>query len=716
MKCPLPFAPRLTSLKATVPVPRAALPALVITVILTTLIGFIVVGDYARESDFLRFQLARNLNAGHGMVYAPGNHTLLSASPGGVVLAALSSDQAMDTAAFVSVIAWGAIAGLTANLLAGQGFTALQTAVAAGIWSLSWPLWVGFRGAEALAALVILIAITLIKAQRPAWAGLAAGTAPLLHPLGIAGLLAVIVYTGTLKRRRGFWGTVWLPVAAWMTLSLVTYGTDSLAGLTLTPMGTSGDWRDLLWLFFFGAASWVLLRRKTTDVENGIFLRWLPLWATLEIGGLLLVNGQLPVLSGLATALAVGAAAGYLVSLPGSGRGLAFIATGIAALLIVAAPPQLADDFAADRDLARSLDLPPGASIGHAQSDAFTYFAGLHHVDRLDGQRDLRLHHMIQRGDTASALVFAAPDFVLAREEDASVTDAIFSSGARALGYTQVSGDLWQREASIVPFMPVVPSGIAYGPDITLTGYALDRERVEPGEVLRLRLDWSLARPPEEAITLNLSLIDVNGSPAVTVFQTIEQSAWASLTPTTYHALRLPDGVSFGVQQVSVSVDYRAALLGRADISRVLVPMQALDAPSGPPVGTLGPVTLHGTTIRSGEGAMQVVLVWSTSERLDRDYRVFVHLTPLNDLQPLAQDDGLPLAGRYPTGLWLPGEIVSDARRVPLADVPPGRYRVNVGLYTPETGRLSGPAGDFLTVAEVELEAEGTLNVIDTAP
>jgi hypothetical protein len=65
--------------------------------------------------------------------------------------------------------------------------------------------------------------------------------------------------------------------------------------------------------------------------------------------------------------------------------------------------------------------------------------------------------------------------------------------------------------------------------------------------------------------------------------------------------------------------------------------------------------------------------------------------------------DRPPLDGAYPTSTWLPGQTIIDRRSIPLAGVPPGDYRLIVGLYNPATQqRLATTAGlDFALLATI---------------
>jgi hypothetical protein len=64
--------------------------------------------------------------------------------------------------------------------------------------------------------------------------------------------------------------------------------------------------------------------------------------------------------------------------------------------------------------------------------------------------------------------------------------------------------------------------------------------------------------------------------------------------------------------------------------------------------------------------------------------------------QIVGQRDAEPGGGVRLTTLWQPGEVVADNYGVPIHPAtPPGQYRVEVGMYIPETGqRLVTPQGE----------------------
>jgi hypothetical protein len=116
-------------------------------------------------------------------------------------------------------------------------------------------------------------------------------------------------------------------------------------------------------------------------------------------------------------------------------------------------------------------------------------------------------------------------------------------------------------------------------------------------------------------------------------------------------------------------------------------------------------VTLRGYDLSPVEVApgevVTLTLYWEARETPAADYQVFVHLLGAGP-EPVAQGDGPPLMGDYPTTMWAPGEIVADPHPVTLpADLAPGQYRLLVGMYDLETlarlARLDG-AGDNVEI------------------
>jgi 4-amino-4-deoxy-L-arabinose transferase-like glycosyltransferase len=116
-------------------------------------------------------------------------------------------------------------------------------------------------------------------------------------------------------------------------------------------------------------------------------------------------------------------------------------------------------------------------------------------------------------------------------------------------------------------------------------------------------------------------------------------------------------------------------------------------------------IALRGYALSSADLApgeiLTLTLQWEAQQAVSADYQVFVHM--LGDTpQQVAQGDGPPLMGDYPTRLWAPGEVITDPHALTVPpDLDPGSYRLVVGMYSLDTlarlARLDG-AGDSIEI------------------
>jgi hypothetical protein len=104
-------------------------------------------------------------------------------------------------------------------------------------------------------------------------------------------------------------------------------------------------------------------------------------------------------------------------------------------------------------------------------------------------------------------------------------------------------------------------------------------------------------------------------------------------------------------------------------------------------------IGLHGYALSSDElhpgDTLTVMLLWECDGEVSGDYHVFVHLADEDD-HLWGQHDGVPGMEQRPTSQWAVGQRVFDTHPVEIGpDVPPGRYRLLVGMYSwPSLERL----------------------------
>lgn len=88
---------------------------------------------------------------------------------------------------------------------------------------------------------------------------------------------------------------------------------------------------------------------------------------------------------------------------------------------------------------------------------------------------------------------------------------------------------------------------------------------------------------------------------------------------------------------------------------------------------------------------MNIKLDWGVAAQIDQDYQVYVHLRDQATQENVAQADGPPLEGWYPTSWWPVGEIITDEREFQLAtEIEPGTYDLYAGFYDLVSGERFG--------------------------
>jgi 4-amino-4-deoxy-L-arabinose transferase-like glycosyltransferase len=94
--------------------------------------------------------------------------------------------------------------------------------------------------------------------------------------------------------------------------------------------------------------------------------------------------------------------------------------------------------------------------------------------------------------------------------------------------------------------------------------------------------------------------------------------------------------------------------------------------------------TLNDDVFKPGD-EIRLGLRWQGLTHITTSYSVFVHLVGA-DGSLWAQSDGAPIDGLLPTTHWVAGERITDPREIEIpSEIPPGRYRLDVGMYDPET-------------------------------
>lgn len=254
------------------------------------------------------------------------------------------------------------------------------------------------------------------------------------------------------------------------------------------------------------------------------------------------------------------------------------------------------------------------------------------------------------------------------------------------------------------PWAVEVPGGVQVGPSYVV-GYR-QPDAVEAGRELRLELAQAASGGRLVARLISPAELIGGASRAVATAETDTARGTVGLT------LPVPAGTPPGLYQVELSSP------GAATEAALLAPIR-VGSPSAPPASgpTLanfgGEVALEGIAPSAGASAAnpRMELRWRALRLPTSDWRVSLRLVDEAG-HNWAASDGRPADGFFPTRYWSAGQTIAEIRDlIALAGTPPGRYRLEVRLYS-----LAGRSLDVVDARGAALGASYRSQPIDLAP
>ncbi|MEO6062794.1 MAG: DUF2142 domain-containing protein [Thermoflexales bacterium] len=109
--------------------------------------------------------------------------------------------------------------------------------------------------------------------------------------------------------------------------------------------------------------------------------------------------------------------------------------------------------------------------------------------------------------------------------------------------------------------------------------------------------------------------------------------------------------------------------------------------------------------------ALRIATTWYVTRDFNEDMTVFMQMADARG-QQVAQSDGPPANGSFPTRWWRSGDIIVDTRDISLPDgLAPGAYTLRFGLYRPkgDFARMPAFSAPGLALPDSALKAEVTL-------
>ena len=268
---------------------------------------------------------------------------------------------------------------------------------------------------------------------------------------------------------------------------------------------------------------------------------------------------------------------------------------------------------------------------------------------------------------------------------------------------------------------PVLPSesaeaaprnlNIDFGGQARLLGSAVQPPRARPGDVVEVTLYWQALQDVKADHSVTVQVFGRDGQrigqrdsfPGLGSYPTSEWRKGQVIVDG-YRVPIDPEAsapveatVDVGLYDLSTmdrlpALDAAGRKLGRTEAANFkLAPrkkprydwQQPADYTLGEQIALRG-YDLGTAEIEAGE-TLPLTLYWEALSAPDRDYTVFIHVLDESG-KVWAQQDAQPAQGSYPTSLWEKGEVVEDRHDIPLpADLPSGRYRVAMGLYSLQT-------------------------------
>ncbi len=266
----------------------------------------------------------------------------------------------------------------------------------------------------------------------------------------------------------------------------------------------------------------------------------------------------------------------------------------------------------------------------------------------------------------------------------------------------QVTRPGWIVPPKLATPQPDHSSSVALAPGLVLLGYDLPQTVVNAGAELAFTLYWRATATQARDLKARLYLADAGGalvfsadvapiSPQLPVSRLLAGDVMRGL-----NAIRIPaltPGGTFALHLVLV--DESGVAQGDAvelDHVTVHVPQRTMAAPSvkQPAQADLGVIRLIGydfSTERLAPGAtLAVTLYWQAQREMLNDYKAFVHLLDASGRLAVGSD-AIPANWTRPTTGWAAGEYVADLHTLVLpSNLPPGPYRLEVGMYDADTG------------------------------
>ncbi|MAS34195.1 MAG: hypothetical protein CL610_09315 [Anaerolineaceae bacterium] len=269
--------------------------------------------------------------------------------------------------------------------------------------------------------------------------------------------------------------------------------------------------------------------------------------------------------------------------------------------------------------------------------------------------------------------------------------------------------------------------------EVRLLGYSVTDQNLQPGSILFVSLYWLPLKPIQEDYEVFVQLwndeqtsfggahdFPYGGMYRSRIWQTDE-------VVTTHHWVEVPADLPIGRYAIATGL-YRLLHNERLPVTgadtqpehRAVVAPDLRLAPPAPAALSQTPartmqfgdffkvdsytIQVNDTVVASADEVevrpgdqITVELVWEATERPDKDYSAFLHLSGDASAPPVAQAD-VQMGGNFPTGAWRVEDEIYDTLTLAVPDdLAAGTYDLLLGTYFWQTGeRLAAYQGDSI--------------------
>jgi hypothetical protein len=544
-----------------------------------SLIAVIVINPATASQPDLRqviYRYVEQVRAGNGLIFNAGERVLLVPSPAYMlVLAGLATllsplSVSVFTASqilFALSLALGAASLLgLATYAQLSRFTGITVAV---IYCLAWSLWDGIGTAFPFASGLCLLSTLVVLRQQWRSAGIIAAIAVLCTPEAAIFSLVLIAYAANINSAGRFVASFGIILIAATVVLRLYYGPRWVDGLfILRDNATSNSLVDgttlIIAVVLSALAIWALIKRGRADSVVGLLGTWLivhiAIFAVLLRVGVVwhysLIAGPLALLAliGLRELPVIRFRYGFEL-----GSAALAVATTVITVLHLTSATEKPSQLAIAQDVKTigfgSTSLALATAVPITQS-----------VIALDGQLQPDLRSLLERGDTQSMLIRFAPDIVMLNASRIQPRD-LTAGSLGILNYQSLDTTQFQRHSRIDSFRDYAVQAV-FGTDIELVGAALDHPTLAPGDVLRVRLDWQVARPASLPVDIDLRLRSDEFLLAH-VQDSYEPRLFGSGTWSTYHLLSVLDSAWSGPVVLEAAVIVSDGTIARIPITTI---------------------------------------------------------------------------------------------------------------------------------------------------